>query len=347
MIPITGDLQPPSLPALEMSDELRGYVQIRPEHGQPVNFVALLAGLKPAMDDWVPKTQLRQYEQMCRDRGLYVAANAQFASLTDDEQIGAVVGSRTLTTTRAAAHPLSEDVAAASVHVFVGADRGVVDRTRWSGWYPLVSGGRASSKPWIDHFWFGLGLGYPSCCIEAFAANNNWSVNNMPYQSWRATRQPSLLCNSLMRFSGLTWAAHLPCRYDCPQTVTAGEAARAALTRHCPALADYIDSLLSRPCLVLNEWEAFAFSGVVAGPDTIEYSGVTVAPSNRPGLRLFAALRAGSRVVIRDDLVLVYDREKVIWTEQCRTDCFAPRVPVLLDFGSPGRPSGTPENSLC
>lgn len=334
MIPITGDLKPPSLLTLEMSDELRGYIQIRPEHGQPVNFVALLAGLKPVMDDWVPKADLGRYEQMCRDRGLQVAANAQFANLADDGRIERVVGCRTLTTTRAQAHPLSDDVATASVHVFVGADRSVVDRTRWSGWYPLVSGGRASSKPWIDHFWFGLGLGYPRCCIEAFAASNNWSVNNMPYQSWRATTRPSMLCNSLMRFSGLTWAAHLPCRYDCPSTATAGEAVRAAVAEHCPALAGYVDSLLTRPFLVLNEWEAFAFSGAVADRDTIEYHGVTVAPSNRPDMRLFAALRSGSRVVIRDDLVLVYDGAEVIWTEQCAADCFAPRVPVILDFGS-------------
>jgi hypothetical protein len=336
MIPITGDLRPPSLPALEMSDELRGYVQIRPEHGQPVNFVALLAGLKPVMDDWVPKADLGQYEQMCWDRGLHVAANTQFASLADDGRIESVVGSRTLTTTRAEARPLSADDATASVHVFVGADRAVVDRTRWSGWYPLVSGGRASSKPWIDHFWFGLGLGYPRCCIEAFAANNNWSVNNMPYQSWRATGRPLMLCNSLMRFSGLTWAAHLPCRYDCPRTAANGEAVRTALNRHCPALAEYIDALATRPYLVLNEWEAFAFTGTMPEPDTIEYRGVTVAPSNRPELRLFAALRSGSRVLIRDDLVLVYDGARVIWTEQCAADCFAPRVPVLLDFSSQG-----------
>jgi hypothetical protein len=332
MIRITGDLGPPALPALEMSQELRGYVQIRPEHGQPVNFVALLAGLKPVMDDWVPKTDLGRYEQMCRDRGLHVAANTQFANLADDARIETVVGGRTLTTTRAEARPLSDDVAAASVHVFVGADRAVVDRTRWSGWYPLVSGGRASSKPWIDHFWFGLGLGYPPCCIEAFAASNNWSVNNMPYQSWRATTRPSMLCNSLMRFSGLTWSAHLPCRYDCPRTVSAAEAVRAAVSEHCPALAEYIDRLLARPYLVLNEWEAFAFCGAVPQAGTIEYSGVTVAPSNRPDLRLFAALRSGSRVVIRDDLVLVYDGTKLVWTEQCATDGFAPRVPVLLDF---------------
>jgi hypothetical protein len=332
MIPIMGDLRPPALPGLEMSEALRGYIQIRPEHGQPVNFVAVLAGLKPVMDDWVPKADLGRYEQMCRDRGLYLAANTQFASLAEEGRIEPVVGAQTLTTTRAEARPLSHDAVAASVHVFVGADRDVVDRTRWSGWYPLVAGGRASSKPWIDHFWFGLGLGYPRCCIEAFAASNNWTVNNMPYQSWRATARPSMLCNSTMRFSGLTWSAHLPCRYDCGPSAAAAGRVRAAVGAHCPALARYIDTLAARPCLVLNEWEAFAFTGTMPEPGTVEYSGVTIAPSNRPGLQLFAALRSGSRLVIRDDLVLVYDGPRLVWTEQCAADCFAPRVPVLLDF---------------
>jgi hypothetical protein len=337
MISIAGDLLPPSLPDLAQSDELAGYTRLRPVHGQPVNFVALLAGLKPVMDDWVPRSRLDEYVDVCRARGLYVAANAQFESLDREHGIDRVIGRETLTTTRAAAHRVDDDVPGASVHVFVGADRELVDRTRWSGWYPLVRGGRASSKPWIDHYWFGEGLGYPRCCTRAFARNNNWSVNNMPYQAARLTEQPSPLCNSLMRFSGLTWAAHLPCRYDCEATVAQSRAVRTEMRRHCPGLADYIDRLSTRPYLVLNEWEAFCFDGTVAELGVVDYRGVTLAPSNRPNKRLFEALRGGNRVEVRDDLVVVLDGDDVCWVEQCAVDGFAPRVPVVLDFGRGGR----------
>lgn len=333
MISITGDITPPVLSAWEQSEALRGYTEMRPEHGQPVNFAAVLAGLKPVMDDWVPSSQLTDFIGMCEERGLYVTVNAQLATVTADEQIADVVGRETLTTTRAVAHPVEEDVPEASVHVFLGRDRHAVDRTRWAGWYPLVTGGRASSKPWIDHYWFGSGLGYPACCTEAFAHHNNWAVNNMPYQAWRRTVTPAALCNSTLRFTGLTWTAHLPCRYDCPASMSLAEQTRDAVREHCPSLADYVDHVVSRPCLVLNEWEAVNFDGVVEGR-TVRYQAVTLAPSNKPNLALFTALRSGDQLEVRDDLVVVFNGAEVVWIEQCRTDCFAPRVPVLLDFSA-------------
>ena len=336
MIPIIGELKPPPLLTFEMSDALRGYMEIRPEHGQPVNFVAVLSGEKPVMDDWVPRAQLDQLTEVCRERGLTVLADVQFQALPDQAAIDKIIGSGTLTTTRANGHQLGDEVDDASVHVFIGADRPTVERTRASGWYPLIIGGRASSKPWIDHLWFGQGLGYPDCCLNAFAWSNNWSLNNMPYQAFRSVgASPSMLCNSIMRFSGLTWAAHLPCRYDCPATARSAASVRSLLQHHCPQLADWIDRLAAAPYLVLNEWEAFAFTGFCIGPDSIDYSGVTLAPSNRPNLVLFEALRRGSRAELRDNLVVVLDASGgVIHVECTETTGFAPRVPFILDFSA-------------
>lgn len=322
---------------MEMSDDLRGYVELRPEHGQPVCFAALLAGQKPVMDDWVGQDRFDELVDVCRQRGLVVLADVQFEALHDQGRLDRVVGRETLTTTRAVGHALADRVNGASVHVFIGADRAIVERTRAAGWYPLIIGGRAMNKPWIDHLWFGDGLGYPRCCLDAFARNNNWTLNNMPYQAYRSIRsEPSYLCNSLMRFSGLTWAAHLPCRYDCPATIESAGRVRDEMVRHCPELAGWIDAISSIPYLVLNEWEAFAFSGAKFGQDVIEYSGVTIAPSNRPNLGLFAALRRGSCLEIRDDLVVVLDGDgAVVHVERTATDEFAPRVACAVDFRQP------------
>lgn len=334
MIPIMGDLKPPSLLTLEMSDDLRGYVELRPEHGQPVCFAALLGGLKPVMDDWVSADRFDELVDICRQRGLTVLADVQFEALSDQGRLNKVVGQETLTTTRAVGHALTDRVDGASVHVFIGADRRIAERTRAAGWYPLIIGGRAMNKPWIDHLWFGDGLGYPRCCLDAFARHNNWSLNNMPYQAYRSVQSnPSYLCNSLMRFSGLTWAAHLPCRYDCPATVELAGRARQQIRRHCPALAGWIDNLCSVPYLVLNEWEAFAFSGARASQETIEYSGVTLAPSNRPNLALFTALQCGTSLTIRNDLVVIADADgEVVHVERTATDGFAPRIACAIDF---------------
>jgi hypothetical protein len=336
MISIIGDLKPPRLTGLTMSSELRDYVEMRPEHGQPVNFLAVLHEMKHVMDDWIPAARLGDFTDMCHGHGLTVLVDVQFRALADQDAIGPVIGRGTLTTTRADGHRIGEPVDRASVHVFVGRDQSVVERTRASGWYPLIIGGRANNKPWIDHFWFGQGLGYPECCLEAFARNNNWSVNNMPYQSFRALRRrPSMLCNSIMRFTGLTWAAHLPCSYDCPATAASAALVRAAVSQHCPQLADWIDRLAAAPYLVLNEWEAFALSGAEVATDSVSYSGVTIAPSNRPNVALFEALRSGSRLELRDDLVVIFDSaDTVVHVERTRTDGFAPRVPFILDFSA-------------
>jgi hypothetical protein len=334
MIPIIGDLKPPPLLTLPMSQALRGYLEIRPEHGQPVCFAALLGGLKSVMDDWVGRDRLDQLIDVCRERGLTVAADVQFEALTDQGRLDAVIGHETLTTTRAIGHTLAARVTDASVHVFIGADRSIVERTQAAGWYPLIIGGRAMNKPWIDHLWFGEGLSYPECCLAAFARNNNWTLNNMPYQAYRSIRtSPSYLCNSLMRFSGLTWAAHLPCRYDCAATAEVAGRAREVMRTHCQGLADWIDRITSVPYLVLNEWEAFAFSGAKVQPGTVDYTGVTITPSNRPNLGLFAALQRGCRLEIRDDLLVIFDVQgDVVHVEATSTDGFAPRIPFLTDF---------------
>jgi hypothetical protein len=316
---IIGDFAPPPLDALDQSADLRGYTRLRPHGGQPVNFVALLAGLKPVMDDWVAGPRLEEFTAMCRARGLHVVADG-----TEDGR------------------------AAERVHVFLGHDRSAVDRARRAGWRRPVGsltglGGRAGrhgTKPWIDHYWFGLDLGYPQCCIRAFAKRDNWSAEGSAhYSSWLATGEPSMLCNPLLRSGGLSWTAHLPCRFDCEETVAAAVAVRAALRRHSLDLADIVDQLAARPYLVVSEREVYCFVGVAPDDFTIVYQGVVLAPTCDRDLRLFEALRAGDRVQVRDDLVVVFDGDEVLWVERCMADGPAPRLPVVLDFSAGGEPT--------
>lgn len=296
MISITGDLVPPPLELLDQSDELLGYTRLNPEYGQPVNFVALISGLRPVMDDWVPTARHDEYLEVCRARGLYTTLDTRFPGCG---------------------------------HVFVGHDRGIVDRTRWAGWYSPPR-----RRPPVDHFWVGTGLGYPPCCTRAYA-HHDVAGHNHPYQAWRATGVPSVLCNSVLRLSGLSWAAHLPCRYDCAATMSAAAAVRTEMRRHSRELADVIDELAARPFLVIGEHEAFCFIGVAADESTIVYDGVAMAPSLQPNTALFEALRGGTRVQVRDDLVVVFDGDDVIWVEQCHT-AGAARVPFVLDFSPDG-----------
>ena len=330
MISVEGYLQIPELTTIDLPDTLATYVSIRRQHSQVLNLIAVLDGLKPCMDDWIPAAAWERFNAMCNQAGLYVKAGIQFDMMTHDE-VETVSGRRTLTTTRARARAIGDD--RGSVHVFVGRDPKIVDQTFYSGWYPLVVDGRATSKPWIDHIWFGQGLGYPDCCLDAFARNNNWSVNNMPYQALRATGgAPNALCNSIMRFTGLTWAPHLPCSYDCEATAKQSSQLREATRAVSPVLAEIADALTVGTFLLLSEWEAFMLHGVEREPNQTRYQAVSQVPSNKPNDALFAALVHGNNIELRDDLVVVLRGDEPVWVERCRTDGFAPRVPKIVDF---------------
>ncbi len=330
MISVEGHLQIPDLTSIGLSGTLAEYVSIRRQHSQVLNLVAILDELKPCMDDWIPVAAWDRFSAMCDDAGLYVKAGIQFDMMTHEE-VEAVSGRRTLTTTRARARTIGDD--RGSVHVFVGRDPEIVDQTFYSGWYPLVVDGRATSKPWIDHIWFGQGLGYPDCCLEAFARNNNWSVNNMPYQALRSTvGAPNALCNSIMRFTGLTWAPHLPCSYDCEATAKQSAQLREATRAVSTSLVNIADSLVVGTFLLLSEWEAFLLHGVEREANRVRYGAVSLVPSNKPNRELYSALKSGDHVELRDDLVVVMRGEQPVWVERCRTDGFAPRVPKFVDF---------------
>lgn len=333
MISVEGTWHLPDVRTLDLPEPLATYAEIRGQHGQLLNLVGVLDGMKPCMDDWIPIGAMERFSALCADNGLYAKAGIQFEMMTHDE-VDRVIGSNTLTTTRARARAIGDN--RGSVHVFVGRDPASVDNTFYAGWYPLVVEGRATSKPWIDHIWFGQGLGYPPCCLEAFARNNNWSVNNMPYQAVRATTNPDALCNSLMRFTGLSWASHLPCSYDCAATSAQAARLRDAVTAVAPALVPVADAASSGTFLILSEWEAFLLHEARADGEVCSYAGVSLVPSNKPNRPLFDALAAGDGLEIRDDLVLVRSGDEVAWVEECRADGFAPRVPSLLTFPAIG-----------
>jgi hypothetical protein len=332
MLSVLGELALPDLRTVRLPWPLDDYAEIRGEHGQLLNLLSVVEGLKPCLDDWIPVSAMARYQDLCQRLGLTIRSGIQFDVMAHDEAERAI-GSGTLTTTRARARELGDP--RGSVHVFVGRDPEMVDRTFRAGWYPLVVGERATSKPWIDHIWFGEGLGYPNCCLEAFAHNNNWAVNNMPYQAARATRRPLALCNSVMRFTGLAWAPHLPCSYDCPATAEQSSRLRDLTRSKAPDLLPLVDSLCTGLFLLLSEWEAFALHQAEHRGSTVSYTGVSLVPSNRPNLALFDALQDGDRLELRDDVVLVLAGETVRWSEVCRSDGFAPRIPTLLQFAHP------------
>lgn len=76
-------------------------------------------------------------------------------------------------------------------------------------------------------------LGYPDCCIDFY--NRIWSlegycdttwpmaINTPNVDSLMAEIKPSLYCNILMRWIGVRAVPHLPCSFDCDETMLFGK----------------------------------------------------------------------------------------------------------------------------
>jgi len=311
----------------------RPYMEARGGLGQLTQFMAVVAGIKPVLDDWVPVERVEGFQALAADLGLVSAVDSYFEFIDEASTTSGIVGRERFNTTRARGHSPRRPVAGSSAHIFLARDTEWLRRGVASGWYMLVVDGRIVEKPWIDHYRFGECLGYPDCCRQFFALHNNWHSDNSYWQALSATRgSPLFLCNSLVKNSGLSYAVHLPCRFDCSSTSYYAAQVRAFVQDESPVLSRGIDGLLQRPFLMLSEWELFGFDGERTGPTHLNYRDVFMVPTNRPDRGLLAALKMGDRIDVDLDLVRISRGTRTILTYAARSDRFGPQMPCLIDF---------------
>ena len=109
-----------------------------------LQYMEVVLGFKPLLDDWVPKRHLNRYIAACRRYGLHVLPDIQFATLSRDQVPLQVIGRERLTSTVAYGIPVKADFSG-SVHVYVSRKPGLLRRGMW---YPLIIRGRVLSTPW-------------------------------------------------------------------------------------------------------------------------------------------------------------------------------------------------------
>lgn len=309
--------------------ELKEYCAVRDGLGQICSFVAVAAGIKPVLDDWIPAARLGRLRSLGASLGLTVDADETFLFI-DDPEVGGVVGGELLNTTRARSVAATEP--GGLLHVYVGRDAGAVELARRSGWYGLIAGNRMVPKPFIDHHWLGELLGYPECCLRSFARHGAWNVANPYAEAAGASGVAHPLANPVLRHTGLSYVVHYPCAFDCEATVAFGDAVRRAVHRMSPELGRAADAAVSGPFLLLSGWAAFAFDGAVKGRGLIRYRSVRPAPTNRVDADLAALLSSGDEVAVRGDVVVVFKGGRAVGTRHVRADRYAPEHPVVVDF---------------
>jgi hypothetical protein len=119
----------------------------------------------------------------------------------------------------------------------------------------------------------GAQLGYPPCCVEAFAALGNLRENR-PAVAAAAARsasfEPPLSNTVLSVYHHVSW---YPCRYDCPPSLALAQAVDAALGAARAEAADAARRLLAMPRLYLSDRLQLLLAGAWRGA-TFEVQGV-------------------------------------------------------------------------
>ena len=176
---------------------------------------------------------------------------------------------------------------------------------------------RIADAPRLDadpdaHRALGALLGYPACCVRAFvlglaARGREAEDPEEVVASARAAASGSArldpLANPFLVARDRALISHVPCRYDCPDTVALASAVLAELTRLDPVAAAARREALAS-LVALGTDGAVLVAGVTASPD-----GERLGPIHRVDGR-FRALASGDALPAEDErtVVLRFDR---------------------------------------
>ena len=243
----------------------REFAAIRGHASMLYNYMAVVTGVKPLLDDWIPVERFEDFERTCRKKyGLSVRAGAVWLYEISDEYLAGLSSGGSLSTTKFMGARYRKGLKDGNLHVFVAGDKEALERGYRSGWYPLIINGRIVHKPYVDYLRFGLALGYPECCVDYFARENPLGDFLFKIYSGHAG-QGDYRCNCLAKDTSYSYIYHMPCSAHCAETIRYVDNLRAEIRKQDPLYAELIDRHLKAPFLVFSEQDIYAFEGTVFG----------------------------------------------------------------------------------
>jgi len=225
-------------------------------------YAAVLKQIRRSMDDWIPIPNLHAFVSLLNSFGLSVIVDCIFEELADNK---AVDGTELSPTTRARAL-MAEMVAFAepgsTVHVFISAKKEWAEAALAAGWYSVaVPGERLLLKPWKDASRLGEAFGYPPCCVTAFGNLNEWSLRSHLSEVMRLSEALSWKANCLTMRTQYMAICHIPCRFDCPRTVSLTSDILLAVRELDQEYAARIEYAMKGVFLIVNEAAVFKLHG--------------------------------------------------------------------------------------
>ncbi len=141
-------------------------------------YVALMAGVRRSLDDWIPARNFNAFAELIAKLGLVLEVDCVFKHL-DERSV--YKGKELAPTTRAVGEQYPDgmdDDPRTEVHVIISPRADWAAETLQAGWYPVFVDSLMVRKPLIDHKSLGKAFGYPECCVNFFMSHNDWPKFN-------------------------------------------------------------------------------------------------------------------------------------------------------------------------
>lgn len=200
-------------------------------------------------------------------------------------------------------------------------------------------------------------LGYPECCVRNhfyFVKHNMQHQHpKVIYQSHKKSKKYSFLTNNLFNFTSrlngkedfrkqkryfslnknfsipiyyLQFISHIPCSYDCQESIKIGKKIRSLLKKYAPKIEKVVTYTLSKPVLFFNLFKWIIFEGYVK-ENTLFYKKV-IPPISLIDFSLLNKIMRGNKIVTNRKRIKIFKDNLLLYSysKKDETDGF------ILDF---------------
>jgi len=200
-------------------------------------------------------------------------------------------------------------------------------------------------------------LGYPECCVRNhfyFVKHNMQHQHpKVVYQSHKKSKKHSFLTNNLFNFTSrlhskedfrkqkryfslnknfsipiyyLQFISHIPCSYDCQESIKIGRKIHSLLKEYAPKIEKVVTYTLSKPVLFFDLFEWVIFEGHVK-ENTLFYKEV-MHPISLINSSLLNKIKKGNKIFVNNNKIKIFKDSSLIYSylKKDKTDGF------ILDF---------------
>ncbi len=178
-------------------------------------------------------------------------------------------------------------------------------------------------------------LGYPKCCIKSHFHFVKHGLQHyspvVTYQSYQNSKQFNFLTNNILNFSTrlytkedykkldqyfllnkrspipltyLQFISHIPCSYNCQESIKIGKEIDALLKKYVPQIEKVVKYTLSKPILFFDLFKWIILDGYVR--ENILFYKKIIPPVSPTDFLLFSKIIRGNKIIIREKTIEIF-----------------------------------------